>query len=134
MPPELCDAACQKIIINSGLIAPIAELIATAAEKRGGHQLGASSEHRIRLQALVLSVASRAACTAYDVAIAQGTLTVAEGGDAWNGCDDAVYLMAIVDDLRNVREVSAEAIPKMEELTDRACRLTQHFVSARHEL
>ena len=118
--PENCDAACVKNIINTRLIAYIAALLAEAAGK----------SHKLYGPAKVLATASRAACEAYAVAIEEGTLVKTCEHSDWHGCDEASYLIQLVEDVRSGEwKPSDDAEYKLSEWADRAIRITKALVS-----
>lgn len=78
-----CDAACIKIIINTGFMAALAPVL---AKNTGFIQ--------IRTAAEVLGVAAE---THQQMLAAAGLTAVAEEG--WGGCEQAQYLVRWIDEL-----------------------------------
>lgn len=120
--PELCDAACQKLIINSGLMAPIADLLALTVGKA----------HRICDPAEKLAAACRANYAASMVAIDHGIIARSETNEKWAGCPEATQLMAWINvycDLGMSREQTTAAISTMTKWTDVANKRTAALVS-----
>lgn len=118
-PGGLCDAACQKIIINSGFMAPIADLLAET--------VGESSP--IYKPARLLAVASYAYVESWHALAARGLVEETEEKAEWHGCDEATQLMKWVRDDR--REHDAEAIVHQLNIwTHRANARTLALVSA----
>ncbi len=74
-----CDPACVKIIINGGLMAPLASEL---AGKVGG---------RLRSAALELAAAARSLYTSYTVLVEQELIEPFSSA-AWSGCDQATLL------------------------------------------
>jgi hypothetical protein len=122
-PPDICDPACQKIIINSGLMAPIADELA--------EMLG--EEHPLFKPARILSFATRANYQAFTVAIDQGVITRADGPSEWKGCPEATQLMDWVALVNNGGTLPRGAANIMHAWTIEANRRTAALVSGRAE-
>lgn len=116
--PDLCDAACQKLIINSRLIAYIARNLAEA--------LGEG--HTLYKRARMLATAARAACEAYNVALEEKRLE-RTGPSGWKGCDDAEFLMQVVTDAEAGKRIATVEVSKrINALIERANATTIRFV------
>ena len=84
----LCDPACQKIIINSGLVAAAAELLASITSGELSHT------------AKSLAAAARAVRETYDGLEADGLIAPSDKFK-WDGCDEASTLWTWISEAEN---------------------------------
>ena len=119
-PPELCDDACRKIILNGGRMAPIADQLATLFGKK----------HAIHCAAKTLAAAARSTYENYRISVETGVLDpfIVEGN--WDGCEQATELMSWVIAGANQLAI-ADACGKMEGWTCELNQLTLSLASGR---
>lgn len=116
-----CDAACVKIIINSGLMAPIADELAEMVGK----------DHPLFVSARVLAAATRANYQAFNVAIEQGIMKRTEEPSTWKGCAQATQLIEWVGIANNGGTMPRGAADMMRAWTIEANKRTAALVSGR---
>jgi hypothetical protein len=116
-----CDAACVKNIINTGLMAPIAELLAEA--------LGTGSP--LYRKARLLALATRANHQAFDEAVEHGLITLSAEPHGWDGCPQAVALITWVALCWYGSRLPNDAAELMYQWTDEAIKRTASIVAGR---
>lgn len=111
----------MKIIINSGLMAPVAELLAETV----------GEGHPLHQPARVLALATRATYHAYQVAIEQGIITRVTEPANWKGCAQATQLIEWVNSVNSGGTVARGAAELMRTWTLEANKRTAALVSGR---
>lgn len=109
--PNDCDPACQKIIINSGLVAISADLLAA----------GLPEGDPLAKAAIELRDASRALVDTYDYLTERGVMKTAKTKSKWNGCPEASEVMVMVVALNPHSALADRAtafIERLHELRD----------------
>lgn len=81
-----CNPACQKIIINSGLMAILSDWIAVTV----------GPDHALYRPATVLAHAARQLTTAWEFLADVGALVPTGDPAAWKGCEEAYELIKMV--------------------------------------
>jgi hypothetical protein len=97
-----CNPACQKIIINTGFMAPLARLFADTV--RGEHPLNA-----LNAPALRLARTAQAATEVFAHALATGAM-VKTGTSEFDGCVQAEALSSWIESASANREWSAAEV------------------------
>lgn len=108
-PDEKCDPACQKVIINTGLMAHALDLLLM---QRGLHP-------DVTVAARDLRAALQAHLSAYETLTKSGAISISEEHHAFKGCDQAATVMSWVDQVRRgERTMSAKgAVELMKDWT-----------------